>query len=130
MEYASTHLVKSVARIALGAVWLYQGSIPKLFAPVSLELEIVERTGLFAVSPRFTIGMVGILEVGFGLWLISGYRERLACIVTTLFMIVLMILVVIEEPSLLLGPFGCLAKNVCLVACAWIVGYLSSATKE
>ena len=121
----SQWLVKIVARIALGFVWLYQGLVPKLLSSVPLELEIVERTGLYLVSARWTLGMVGTVEMFFGIWLMSGYRERLSSVVTTLFMLVLQVLVVIEQPSLLLGPFGGLAKNVCLVACAWTVWYLS-----
>jgi uncharacterized membrane protein YphA (DoxX/SURF4 family) len=125
MAHRSTRLVTSVNRLALGAVWLYQGSVPKLFWVVPREAEIVERTGLYVVSPRWTLGAVGVLEVCFGLWLLSGYRERPACAVTTLFMLLLSVLVVVEEPSLLLGPFGGLIKNACLVTCAWTVWYLS-----
>ena len=117
--------VKRVARISLGLVWLYQGLVPKIFTLVPLEQEIVERVGLFLISPHFTMRMIGVMEMLFGLWLISGYRERLACITTTLFLIVLAILVLLEEPSLLLGPFGGIIKNICLVSCAWIVWYLA-----
>ena len=123
-------LVKRVARITLGCIWLYQGSVPKLLSVVPLELEIVERTGLYLISARWTLGLVGIVEVLFGVWLISGYRERLSCAVTTLVIIVLEILVIIEEPSLLIGPFGGLSKNISLFACAWIVWYLSPLTNK
>jgi uncharacterized membrane protein YphA (DoxX/SURF4 family) len=124
----SLRLVKTVTRTTLGVLWLYQGTVPKLIAVMPLELDIVERTGLYVVSARWTIAMVGIVEVILGLWLLSGYRERLSCLVTTLFMVVLEVLVVMEEPSLLLGPFGGLTKNICLVACAWTVWYLSPRT--
>ena len=123
-------LVKRVARITLGCIWLYQGSVPKLLSVVPLELDIVERTGFYLISARWTLGLVGIVEVLFGVWLISGYRERLSCAVTTLVIIVLEILVVIEEPSLLIGPFGGLIKNISLFACAWIVWYLSPHTNK
>lgn len=123
-------LVKRVARITLGAVWLYQGIVPKLWSVVPLEVDIVERTGLYFISARWTVGMVGIVEGLFGVWLISGYRERLSCAVTTLVIIVLEILVIIEEPSLLIGPFGGLTKNISLFASAWIVWYLSPLTSE
>ena len=117
--------VKRVARISLGFVWLYQACVPKIFTTVPLEQEIVERVGFFLVSPPFTIRVIAIVEILFGLWLISGYRERLACVTTTLFMLILAILVIIEEPSLLIGPFGGLIKNVCLIACAWTVWHLA-----
>lgn len=121
---------KRVARMALGFVWLYQGSVPKLLAKVPLEHQIVERTGLYMISPHATIAAIGIIEVLFGFWLVIGYRERLACMMTTLFLMTLSILVLVEEPSLLIGPFGGLIKNVCLFACAWIVCKLSLYTEN
>ena len=130
IDRQTLRLVKRVARIAIGLIWLYQGSVPKLFTVVPLEREIVERTGLYIVSADWTIGVIGIVEVFFGIWLVSGYRERLSCLVTTLFLVVLEVLVVIEEPSLLLGPFGGLTKNICMFACAWIVWHLSPLTNE
>jgi uncharacterized membrane protein YphA (DoxX/SURF4 family) len=117
--------VKRVARISLGFIWLYQGIVPKLFMRVPLEHDIVERTGLYLISPQSTMAAIGIVEILFGLWLLSGYLDRLACIITALFLLVLSILVIIEEPSLLIGPFGGLIKNVGLFVCAWIVWRLS-----
>jgi uncharacterized membrane protein YphA (DoxX/SURF4 family) len=122
--------VKTVARITLGFIWLYQGSVPKLFTKVPMEHEIVERSELYLISPHSTIVTIGIIEVLFGFWLVSGYRDRLACMITTLFLFVLSVLVIIEDPSLLIGPFGGLIKNVCLFACAWIVWKLSLHTDD
>jgi uncharacterized membrane protein YphA (DoxX/SURF4 family) len=126
----SAQVVKIVARVALGSVWLYQGVLPKLVLTVPLELDIVERIGLYVVSARWTLGAVGIVEALLGIWILSGFHERLSCVLATLMMLVLEVLVVIEEPSLLIGPFGGLTKNLCLVACAWIVWYLSPLTKR
>ena len=122
--------VKRVTRISLGLVWLYQGLVPKIFTFEPLEQEIVERVGLFLISPQFSTHMIGIIEMLFGLWLISGYRERLACLTTSLFLLVLTILVIFEEPSLLIGPFGGIIKNICLFSCAWIVWYLAPYAKR
>ncbi|RMH18542.1 MAG: DoxX family protein [Acidobacteria bacterium] len=120
--------VKRLARLALGGIWLYQGIVPKLLAAVPLELEVVERTGLYLGSPRATMVALGVGETLLGLWLVSGWRERAACAVTSGVLVVLSALVVIEEPSLLLGPFGGLIKNAALFACAWIVWRLSPET--
>ena len=122
--------VKRVTRICLGFLWLYQGFVPKIFSIQPLEREIVERVGLFLISPESTIRMIGIMEMLFGLWLVSGYRERLACLTTSLFLLVLTILVLFEEPSLLIGPFGGIIKNICLFSCAWIVWHLAPYSKR
>lgn len=68
---------------------------------------------------------MGVLEILLGLWLVTGFRERAACLVPPLLLAVLSVLVVVEEPSLLLGPFGGIAKNAALFVLAWIVWRLS-----
>ena len=117
--------VRVTARWCLGLIWVYQGLVPKLLAAVPLEQEIVERTGLYLGSPSLTLTLVGVFEILLGLWLLSGFRERAACLVTSVFLAVLTVLVVIEEPSLLVGPFGGIAKNAALFVLAWIVWRLS-----
>jgi uncharacterized membrane protein YphA (DoxX/SURF4 family) len=110
-----------VARLTLGAVWLYQGIVPKWIAQVPFELDIVARSGLYLISPEWMIAAIGVLETGLGIWIVSGYRPRPAVMLATGCMLVLQTLVLWVEPSLLLGPFGGIVKNAGLVALAWIV---------
>jgi uncharacterized membrane protein YphA (DoxX/SURF4 family) len=109
------------ARLALGLVWLYQGIVPKLLFPLAFELSIVERSHLYLHTPRAMLFGVGLFEAGIGLWILSGYRPRLAAWSATAFMLLLQSLVLLIEPSLLLGPFGGIIKNIGLVALAWIM---------
>jgi uncharacterized membrane protein YphA (DoxX/SURF4 family) len=118
--------LKLVARLCLGFVWIYLGLVPKLLTQVPLEHEVVQRTGLYLFSPAVTIRMIGVFEIGLGLWLVSGFQERLACAVTSGLMIVLMILAVTVEPLLLAGPFGGMAKNAALLVLAWMVWRIAS----
>jgi uncharacterized membrane protein YphA (DoxX/SURF4 family) len=118
--------LKRVARLCLGFIWVYLGLVPKLLAPVPLEHDVVRRTGLYLSSPNLTIRMIGVFEIVLGLWLITGFREKLACAVTSGFLIVLMILAVMEEPMLLVGPFGGMAKNTALLVLAWMVWRIAS----
>lgn len=115
------HEVKLIARLSLGFIWIYQGLVPKLLGASPLEHEIVERSGLYLRTPELTMGLIGIFEIALGLWLVSGCRERWASLVTSVFLIVLSILVLFVEPSLLIGPFGGIVKNVALFVLAWIV---------
>jgi uncharacterized membrane protein YphA (DoxX/SURF4 family) len=114
-------VLKRVARFCLGFIWIYLGLVPKLLVPVPLEHEVVTRTGLYLSSPGLTIQMIGVFEIGLGIWLVTGYKEKLACIITSGFLIVLMILAVMVEPLLLAGPFGGIAKNSALLVLAWMV---------
>lgn len=117
--------IKFVARSALGLIWLYLGLFPKLLRQVPEEVAIVERTGLFVVSPAWTIAAIGVLEIVCGIWLLTGWQERTAVLFVSVFMVAMMLPVVPVEPALLLGPFGGLAKNLALLACAWIVWELA-----
>jgi uncharacterized membrane protein YphA (DoxX/SURF4 family) len=119
-------LLKRVARLCLGFIWVYLGLVPKLLTPVPLEHDVVRRTGLYFSSPDLTIRMIGVFEIILGLWLVTGFREKLACAITSGFLIVLMVLAVIEEPMLLAGPFGGMAKNTALLVLAWMVWRIAS----
>jgi hypothetical protein len=123
---AAPQRIKLVARTALGLIWLYLGSVSKWFWQVPEELAIVERSGLFVVSPAWTIAAIGAAEVACGIWLLSGWRERAAVLATTGFLVGLCVPVVAVDPGVLLGPFGGLVKNLALLACAWVVWVLAA----
>src|ERR1700730_13149927 len=97
-------MLKRVARLCLGFIWIYLGLVPKLLVPVPLEHEVVRGTGLYFLSVDLTIRAIGVFEIGLGLWLVSGFREKLACVVTSGFLIVLMILALAEETVVLGRP--------------------------
>jgi uncharacterized membrane protein YphA (DoxX/SURF4 family) len=118
--------LKRAARLCLGFVWIYLGLVPKLLFQVPMEKEIVRRIGLYLSSPEATIRALGVFEIGLGIWLFTGFREKLACVVTSAFLIVMAILVVFEEPMLLAGPFGGIAKNAGLLVLAWMVWRIAS----
>jgi len=122
--------LKRVARICLGFIWIYLGLVPKLFFQVPMEREIVRRIGLYLFSPEATIHALGLFEIGLGIWLLTGFREKLACVVTSAFLIAMVILVVFEEPMLLAGPFGGIAKNAGLLVLAWIVWLIASLNRD
>jgi uncharacterized membrane protein YphA (DoxX/SURF4 family) len=127
-EFLST--LKRVARLCLGFIWIYLGLVPKLLMPVPLEQQVVQRTGLYFSSPALTIQMIGVFEIGLGIWLVTGFQEKLASLVTSAFMILLMIFAVAVEPLLLTGPFGGMAKNAALIVLAWIVWRIASLERE
>src|SRR5689334_1345096 len=123
-------IFKRVARFCLGFIWIYLGLVPKLLTQVPLEQEVVRRTGLYLASPAATIRIIGVFEIGLGIWLITGFQEKLACLVTSGFMVILMILAVIQEPMLLAGPFGGMAKNSALLVLAWMVWTIASSERQ
>lgn len=119
--------VKIVARVSLGLVWIYEGLVPKiLYAGLHPEqTALVRRWGLYWRTPEFTLRALGMAQVAAGLVLLIGWAERATVAATALGMMVLMVLVAGGLPSMLTDPFGALAKDICLVACAATVWLLA-----
>jgi uncharacterized membrane protein YphA (DoxX/SURF4 family) len=118
---------KRVARVALGFVWIYEGLVPKvLFGALHPEqTDLVFRSGLYWSSPTATLFLMGLLQAALGVILVIGWRERGAVAAATGWMIVLIYLVAHGRPDLMTDPFGALAKDACLIACAAVVWILA-----
>ena len=117
--------VRIVSRTALGLVWLYEGIVPKLLFPRAEQTELVRNSGLSFGAPDLTLQVMGVAQAFVGLWLLSGIAERLAAAFATAWMCVLIVLVAWGIPAMLTDPFGALAKDLCLIACAYTVWVLS-----
>ena len=120
-----TNRVRVVCRVALGLVWLYEGLIPKLLFIRPDQLDLVERSGLYFGTPELFLQLLGLAQVACALWLLAGVAEKLAVSVATLGMAILIVLVARNNPWMLTDPYGALAKDLCLIACAYVVWSLS-----
>ena len=120
-------IAKVSARVALGFVWLYEGLVPKILFLRADEMDLVQRSGLIWRTPEWTLQVLGLAQIVFGLWLIIGWAERTAVALATAWMGVLIILVAAGNPAMLTDPYGALVKDLCLIACAitvWILAPL------
>ena len=113
--------VRIISRLALGLVWLYEGLVPKLLFVRPDQIELVARSGLYFGTPEFFLQLLGVAQVACGLWLLAGFRERLAVFVATTGMAILIVLVARANPAMLTDPHGALIKDLCLIACAFTV---------
>jgi uncharacterized membrane protein YphA (DoxX/SURF4 family) len=116
------------SRLALGAVWFYEGLVPKLLFVRPDQVELVRRSGIYFGTPGFFLQLLGAAQVAFALWLLIGFAERLAVAIATLGMWILIVLVALANPAMLTDPYGALIKDLCLTACAYTVWTLSPVT--
>ena len=116
------------SRIALGAVWFYEGLVPKLLFVRPDQVELVRRSGIYFGTPESFLQLLGAAQVAFALWLLIGFAERLAVAIATLGMWILIVLVALANPAMLTDPYGALIKDLCLTACAYTVWTLSPLT--
>lgn len=117
--------VRVVSRTALGLVWLYEGIVPKLLFPRPEQTALVRASGLSFAAPGLILQLMGAAQALVGIWLLSGIAERAAAVFATAWMCVLIVLVARGNPAMLTDPFGALAKDLCLIACAYTVWVLS-----
>jgi uncharacterized membrane protein YphA (DoxX/SURF4 family) len=127
LTVASTEMKNAVtfSRLALGAVWFYEGLVPKLLFVRPDQVELVRRSGIYFGTPDFFLQLLGAAQVAFALWLLIGFAERLAVAIATLGMWILIVLVALANPAMLTDPYGALIKDLCLTACAYTVWTLS-----
>ena len=110
-----------VCRVSLGLVWLYEGLVPKILFIRADEIDLVRRSGIFFGTPELTLQLLGAAQVAFAIWLLIGFAQRLAVLLGTVGMAVLIALVARTNPWMLTDPYGALIKDLCLVACAFAV---------
>ena len=118
-------IIKSISRIALGLVWLYEGLVPKILFLRADELDLVQASHLVWRTPQLTLHLLGVAQVLVGVWLIIGLAERIAVLVATSWMLILIGLVASGNPAMLTDPYGALIKDFCLISCAITVWVLA-----
>ncbi len=118
-------VAKVVTRVCLGGVWIYEGCVPKIWNVSPSEIALVYRSSLYWHTPELTLKLLGLAEIAFGLWLLTGIFERRMVVVSTFALISIASMVVFVEPSALANPFGGISKNLGLLACAVCVWILS-----
>jgi uncharacterized membrane protein YphA (DoxX/SURF4 family) len=117
--------IEIISRTALGLVWFYEGLVPKILFPRADEVGLVQASHLVWRTPELTLQILGVAQTLVGLWLIIGFAERTAVFIATSWMLILIALVAIGNPSMLTDPYGALVKDLCLIACAITVWLLA-----
>lgn len=110
--------VERTARVALAAVWVYEGLVPKILFTTQQEIDLVTRSGLYWPTPQAMLVFTGMCEIFGGLWLLSGRATRVAAGLSIALLLVVGTMCAALEPGILYHPFGGLSKNLGLLACA------------
>jgi len=111
-----------VPRLAVALVWLYQGLWCKLLGRCPGHQAIVQAVpGLAGRTGAIVLAGLGALEVGLAVWVLSGWRPRLAAAAQTL------LLVGMNGGGLLWGqehladPGAMITQNLAFLTLAWLV---------
>jgi hypothetical protein len=115
----SQSAIHAVARAALGAIWMYQGLVPKLLYPDSGEVEILHHVRLFRKAGPILVRLLGVAEIGAGLTLLAFWRARALFLLNALALLGLTASVA-WTPRVFRAPFNPATLNLAMVALAGI----------
>jgi len=118
--------LKIVCRWSLGLVWIWEGLVPKMLLPSTVQAKLVERSGIFWPDPETWLVILGAGMILAGIILCIGFMERAAVFTASITMTILIFLVVGNNyPDSLSDMHGGIAKDACLYAAAWVVWKLA-----
>lgn len=117
-----------VVRVAVAAVWLYEGLWCKILGRERHQLEVVEAVPkLGPLMGRRFLWLLGATEAALAIWVLSGIAPGLCAITQTVLLITLNANGLLWARHIIHDPGGMVVKNASFLLLAW-VGAAMSAT--
>lgn len=108
-------------RVAVAAVWLYEGLYCKLLRGEPREFEVVKAVPRF--GERFGVPFLltlGAVEVAIGLWVLSGWLPFSCVVAQTVLLVSLNANGLMWSRHLIHDPKGMVVKNFAFLILAWV----------
>jgi uncharacterized protein YqjF (DUF2071 family) len=114
-----------VLTTAVAGVWLVHGLFNKLMHGSPRHLLIVQSVpGLHGDAGQVALILIGLAEVGFAIWLLSGWRPIACAAAQTVALLSMNVLELAFARQHLLWPAGLLPINVAFLLVAWVAAIL------
>jgi|SRR4249920_753986 len=113
-------LVHVIARVALGAVFAYQGVVPKLLTRNVDEIAMLRDVGVSAGGAHIAVIALGVLEVAFAAVLLVAWHRRWPVTVCLGSMFLATAVVGLNSPRYLEAAFNPVALNMAVACLAGI----------
>jgi uncharacterized membrane protein YphA (DoxX/SURF4 family) len=112
--------MRALGRLAIAAVWLYQGGWCKLVAPNERHIRVVEDLpGVGPAYARKVLAMVGTVEVALAVWVLSGRAPRAAAAAQTALLGAMNGGGLLFSRDTIAEPGNMVTQNLALVALIW-----------
>ena len=111
-------LTHGASRLALAAIFAYQGLVPKLLARDPDELTMLRNAGVPGGWQAPALALAGWAELGFALALLLCSKSRLPALVTVVMMAAATVGVGLYSPAYLRAAFNPVALNLAVAALA------------
>jgi hypothetical protein len=118
-------------RIAVAAVWLYEGLWCKLLRGEPREFEVVKAVPRY--GPRFGVPFLmslGTVEVSLAVWVLWGAAPLLCAIGQTVLLVSLNVNGLIWARDVIHDPRGMLVKNFAFLVLAWVSASIQAGTGQ
>jgi uncharacterized membrane protein YphA (DoxX/SURF4 family) len=108
-------------RLAIAFVWIYQGLWCKVLGGVPRHEAVIAAVPFIgSTADHSTLIMLGLLECGIGLWVLSGRWMRQAAIVQTVLLVAMNAGGLIWAAHLIPDPAGMVLQNFTFLLLIWI----------
>ncbi len=117
-----------LVRVAVSAVWFYEGLWCKVLGREPNQLKVVEAVPRLGplIGKHFLLG-IGVIETAFGVWVLSGITPGLCAVAQTLLLVTLNANGLLWARRLIHDPAGMVVKNASFLLLAWVGAAMSGA---
>jgi hypothetical protein len=113
-------------RVAVAAVWLYEGLWCKLLGRETHQLRIVEAVPCLGHrAGALFLKLLGVAETGLGLWVLTGLLPGSCALAQTVLLVLLNGGGLLWARRLIHDPAGMVVKNLAFLMLAWVSAGLS-----
>ena len=112
-------------RVAVAAVWFYEGLWCKILGGQPHELEVVTAVPYF--GPRIGalfLKALGVVEVALGVWVLTAIAPQTCAVAQTLLLVALNANGLIWARHIIHDPGGMVVKNFAFLVLAWVAAGL------
>ena len=112
-------------RVAVAAVWFYEGLWCKILGGQPHELEVVTAVPYF--GPRIGalfLKALGVVEVALGVWVLTAIAPQTCAVAQTLLLVTLNANGLIWSRHIIHDPGGMVVKNSAVLVLAWVAAGL------
>lgn len=106
----SKNTLLTASKVSLSLLWIFTGLTSLFFSP-ELGLDLLKNSGFSAEVAHLLVFCGSAVDIGIGLWVLSGIQLKLCSLLQIIVISTYTILLTIIEPSYWLHPFGPLTKN-------------------
>ncbi len=112
-------------RLAISAVWLYEGLWCKVLGRMPSQAEVV--AAVPRLGPRFGaafLKLLGVFEIALAVWVLSGVAPAACAIVQAALLVTLNANGLVWARRKIHDPAGMVLKNAAFLVLVWVAGVL------